>query len=273
MTGVAGELPLIDLHSHLVPGVDDGACSVGAAVEGVGRMVESGVRTIVTTPHLNASVTRDPGLRENILGAVDEAFEVARLAVSERYPELRFLRGHEVSLDAESPDLSDARIRLGDSSAVLVEWPWLQIPPETTPILHALQAQGVRPLVAHPERYKGYRPGVELPGEWRAAGAVLQVTFGSLFGCYGPQVRSVAAALLGRGWADCLATDFHARPHLRLFIREAREAFSRRGAGEAWELLTHANPGRICRGEKPLPVPPVEWNEGARRPSRPLTGR
>ncbi len=143
MTGIPAETALIDLHSHLVPGVDDGARSVEAVLEGVGQMAERGVRTIVTTPHLDASVTHDPGLLEDILGEVDEAFEEARLAVSERYPELGFLRGHEVSLDVPKPDLSDARIRLCGSAAVLVEWPFLRIPPATTWILRALRSQGV----------------------------------------------------------------------------------------------------------------------------------
>ncbi len=269
MSAHSAEFPIVDLHSHLVPGVDDGARSVDAVLEGVGRMAERGVRTIVTTPHLDGSLTRDSSLLEDFLSQVDEAFEEARRAVGERYPEIGFFRGHEVALDVTRPDLSDARIRLGDSDAVLVEWPWLRIPPRTPSIVRGLRSQGVRPLIAHPERYRGYRSDLELPGEWRAEGAFLQVTFGSLAGRYGPVACSIAAHLLRRGWADCLATDFHARPQLRLYVRAAREEFRRLGAEEAWKLLTSTNPRRISEGEEPLPVPPVEWDGGRHRPPHP----
>ena len=257
----AAASPIFDLHSHLVPRVDDGARSLEAVRDGVGRMVESGVRTIVTTPHLDGSMTRRRGCLEDFLGRVDDAYGEARREVRDAFPGVRFLRGHEVSLDAADPDLSDARIRLAGSDAVLVEWPYLQVPTSgTLSILRSLGSQGVRPLLAHPERYRGYRGRLGLPGAWRKEGAFLQVNFGSLAGRYGWHARAMAARLLSRGWVDCLATDFHCRPHLRLYIRAARAAFRRHGAEDVWTLLTATNPGRICRGEDPLPVPPVEWD-------------
>ena len=262
--------PIVDLHSHLVPRVDDGARSLEAVRHGVGRMVERGVRTIVTTPHLDGSMTRSRGYLEDFLGRVDEAYEDARREVRDAFPGIRFLRGHEISLDATDPDLSDARIRLAGSDAVLVEWPYLRVPSSgTLSILRSLGSQGVRPLVAHPERYRGYRGRPGLLGAWREEGAFLQVNYGSLAGRYGRRARATAARLLSRGWVDCLATDFHCRPHLRLYIRAARAAFRSRGAEDAWTLLTATNPGRICGGKDPLPVPPVEWDGEHRRTDRP----
>ncbi|MDE0082712.1 MAG: hypothetical protein OXT72_08705 [Gammaproteobacteria bacterium] len=261
MNPPAAASPIFDVHSHLVPRVDDGARSLEAVRDGVGRMVERGVRTIVTTPHLNGSMTRSRGYLEDFLGRVDEAYGDARREVRDAFPGIRFLRGHEVSLDAADPDLSDARIRLAGSDAVLVEWPYLRVPSSgTLSILRSLRSQGVRPLVAHPERYRGYRGRLELPGAWREEGAFLQVNYGSLAGRYGRRARAIAARLLSSGLVDCLATDFHCRPHLRLYIRAAHAAFRLRGAEEAWTLLTATNPERICRGEDPLPMPPLEWN-------------
>ena len=270
MTLPAAASPIFDLHSHLVPRVDDGARSLKAVRDGVGRMVERGVRTIVTTPHLDGSMTRSRGCLEDFLGRVDDAYGDARREVRDAYPGIRFLRGHEVRLDVADPDLSDARIRLAGSDAVLVEWPYLRVPSSgSLSILRSLGSQGVRPLLAHPERYRGYRGRLGLPGAWREEGALLQVNFGSLAGRYGWRARAIAARLLSRGWVDCLATDFHCRPHLRLYIGAARAAFRLRGAENVWTLLTATNPRRICRGENPLPVPPVEWDREDRCTDRP----
>ena len=253
---------IVDLHSHLVPGVDDGAISVPDALEGLGRMVERGIRTIVTTPHLDGSVTRDPQALEARLAVVDEAFKLVRAAVRDRHPEVSFMRGHEVKLDLPDPDLSDQRIRLGDSNFVMIEWPRLQIPPETPPVLRDLGSRGIRLLIAHPERYRGYGHDLVLVERWRHEGAFLQVNYGSLAGRYGPEAKSLALRMLERGWVDCLATDFHGRSYLRLYIDAAHQLFERLDAQRAWELLTQINPGRICRGEDPLSVPPVEGSRG-----------
>lgn len=252
----------VDLHSHLVPGVDDGARTVEDVLEGVERMVERGVERIVTTPHLDGSLTLDPGLLEVRMDEMDQAFEPARAAVRARWPKLKFSRANEVALDHPEPDLSHAGLRLGDGPFVLVEWPRMQVPPGAVRALARLREQGVELLVAHPERYRNLATGVESLGEWREAGAFLQVNYASLVGAYRAEVQGRAWELLARGWADCLATDFHGRSHLRLFMREGERQVREQGvaqgpAGEAWELLTQVNPERILRGERPLAVPPV----------------
>ena len=225
-------------------------------------MVEKGVRTIITTPHLDGSLTREPERLEDHLATVDAAFATLRDATSSAHPTLSLQRGHEVKLDIPDPDLSDSRIRLGDSNFVLVEWPLLMIPPETPPVLARLKAGGVRLLIAHPERYRGYDQELAVVGRWREEGAFLQANFGSLIGRYGPVPKAIVFRLLARGWVDCLATDFHGRPHLSLYVDSARETFERLSAGTSWSLLTQVNPERISRGEEPFPVPPVE---GGRR--------
>ena len=250
---------LTDLHSHLVPGVDDGATSVADALEGLGRMVALGFGAAVTTPHLDASLIRDPAAFEDFMARVDVSFEDLRLAVGRQFPEFVLRRGHEIRLDRPDPDLSDARLRLGGSDAVLVEWPGLQIPPETPTVLRALWAQGVRPVLAHPERYRGYDPAQGLADRWREAGAILQVNVGSLVGRYGPHVRAAAFRLLELGLADCLSTDFHGRPHLELHVEEARELFEVADASGTWAILTVENPARILNGEEVHEVPPLDF--------------
>jgi protein-tyrosine phosphatase len=251
-----------DLHSHLVPAVDDGACSLEEALDAVERMVERGVRSIVTTPHLNASTTKVASDREARLAEVDEAWNEVCGAVKVRFPTLGFRRGHEVMLDIPDPDLSDPRVRLSGTSFVLVEWPRLQIPPQTEPVLERICAEGYRPIIAHPERYRGMAQTIDLAGAWRRAGAFLQVNNGSLAGRYGDEARDVAFALLARGLVDYFSSDFHARAHLRTYLKYVTTFLEEQAASEQLELLTVTNPARVLDDEMPLPVPIVEMRSG-----------
>ncbi len=248
-------LAIGDFHSHLIPGVDDGARTLEDTLEGVERMVAEGIRKIITTPHVDASLINDAGPFQERMELVDRAWDEASCAVAERFPEVDFRRGHEVMLDLPDPDLSDARLRLGGSSFVLIEWPRLQLPPGTVDVLTRLLRSGVRPIIAHPERYVGFDRELELASEWKRAGAYLQVNYGSLVGRYGPQARTLALRLLRRGWVDYLATDFHARPHLKLYHREVVEALTELAGEEQISVLTVINPGRVFRDEEPIPPP------------------
>ena len=246
---------LVDIHNHLVPGVDDGARDIAAVLESVERMTRQGIRRIVTTPHIEGSLTSDPARLENRLGPVTEAWERAARAIQDSFPEVSYHRGHEICLDVPEVDLSDPRIRMAGTSFVLVEWPRLQLPPGTVRVLTRIREKGFRPIVAHPERYAGMGGALGVAGQWRDAGAALQVNYGSLVGRYGADAQSNALRLLRRGWVDYLASDFHGHPTLKIFKEEAWAMLVEFGAEEVLHYLCRSNPSRLLADEPPLPVP------------------
>ncbi len=246
---------MIDLHSHLVPGVDDGAADLDEARAALQRMRESGVTALVTTPHLNASATENPERLAALLDKLDQGWEPLQALVRDEFPGLRVERGVELMLDSPRPVLDDPRVRLAGTRFVLVEFNFQGVPPGAARVLYDMKMAGFHPVVAHPERYQHGGDPFAGPEEWRRVGAFLQVNWGSLAGRYGRGPQDVAWGLLERGWVDFLSSDHHARG--RVGARSAAELLVARGGEEQLQLLSEENPARLLEGQPPLPVPPL----------------
>lgn len=247
---------MVDLHNHLIPGVDDGSSDLEQSRAALDLMRSEGVDALITTPHLRGSITRRPDLLAARLEEVDAAWERLHWLVKESFLGLRVERGMEVMLDIPVPDLSDPRVRLAGTSFVLVEFPYMTVPPNSSSTIFELRMQGWTPVIAHPERYSGVDEQLEVVSEWRRVGGLLQVNCGSLVGRYGDQAKSTAWRLLRRGWVDYLSSDYHARG--RCAISEAREKLIEKGGEEQARFLFEVNPGRLLAGEAPEPVPPFQ---------------
>jgi protein-tyrosine phosphatase len=243
---------IIDFHSHLIPGVDDGAQDREQSLQGLLAMKAEGVEVVVATPHVDASLTARSHRLAERLDRIDGAWETFAEAASEAG--LAVARGAEVALDTPEPCLDDPRLRLAGTRFALVEFAYMNVPPNAVRVLGRIRDDGWVPVVSHPERYGG-TGSVEEPGSWREAGAYLQVNAGSLLGRYGPGPRRVAEELLARGWADYLSSDFHGRG--RPWVRQAAEWLLERGGESQAELLMETNPRRLLDGSDPLPVPPL----------------
>jgi len=262
----------VDIHSHLVPGVDDGARTLDDALESIDRMMALGIRTILTTPHFDASLLEGPGGSERI-EEVEKAFAHLTAAAAERFPTLDLRRGFEIMLDDPSPDLSDVRLRLAGTSFVLVEWASMRVPPGAAAVLERLVERGWRPVVAHPERYRDVGDIAAVASRWKDVGALLQVNHGSLTGRYGSRAERGARSLLESGLVDYLASDHHGRPHLELQLDEVVRQLENSDAEEQISMLIRTNPLRLLDDMEPLPVRPIRmgrgWRDRLRRLIRP----
>lgn len=248
MTGV------VDFHNHLVPGVDDGAQDESECESALEQFKADGVSVVIATPHLDGSMTTHPGQLADRLEELDIGFADLR-AVAGRVGGVRIERGVELLLDVPEPDLSDPRLRLAGGNYFLMEFPFMSVPPHSTRAVRALAGGPYKPIIAHPERYRGFVHTIDLALEWKGAGAQLQVNGGSLLGRYGKEARMAAFELLRRGWVDYVCSDYHCRgPAL---VADYCRLLEGMGASEQAYLLTVTNPGRIISGETPIPVPPI----------------
>ena len=163
---------MIDIHTHLLPGVDDGARTIEQSIEVLERFAAAGVTCVVCTPHLAASEA-DRVPIDRYRRTHREVCEVAPASITVQ-------RGWEIMLDRPGIDLTAPHLRLGASGAILVEFPRGPLPPGTEVELRRLCQSGVQPVVAHPERYGG--ASLDLIREWRAAGAMIQTDTAYLLG-------------------------------------------------------------------------------------------
>jgi len=246
---------LVDFHNHLMPGVDDGATDDAEARTGLDALWAQGIRMLVATPHVDGSLTRQTQQLEHRLAELDEGWRRLQAAAAERYPELVLKRGAEVMLDTPDPDVSESRLRLAGGKYVLVEYPFMMVPPQSARVLDHILAAGQVPIIAHPERYANLTADSTLPQEWREHGALLQVNAGSITGRYGPHARNNVLALLQRGFADFLCSDYHARGVPA--TSSAYAALSDLDGREHADLLMSVNPRRMLDGDVPIPVPPL----------------
>ena len=233
---------MIDIHTHLLPGVDDGSPSAEVSLPILQRFLEQGVEIVVCTPHLQAS---------RISQAPHEDYEIIFRALQDRAPrEITLLRGWEIMIDVPNVDLRDRRLGLGGSAAVLVEFSRMNVPAAAEGELMRLRMTGIIPVLAHPERYWGCTPA--LVRTWRNAGAAIQMDSAMLLGA--PNMSRLARALLAEGLVDCIASDNHGDQRS---LAGARQWLLELGATEQAELLTRGNARRMLDGQSPLPVAPL----------------
>lgn len=260
LAGAGVPAGMVDFHSHLVPGVDDGARNLGEAVRAVETLAAEGIRHVLTTPHIDASTISRPELFEKQQREVEEAWFRVVDACVDREPPMSFHLGREILLDTATPELSDPRVRLNGGPYVLVEFPRLNLPAGSEDVLGHISALHFRPVVAHVERYLYQGDPVVLWDDWRHAGAVLQVNAASYVGRYGAAARELAWRALELGWVDLAASDYHARG--RPWITQAREELTLAGGAAQEGALFDLNPRHLLRGEPLVAVEPLEQRRG-----------
>ncbi|BAS28247.1 tyrosine-protein phosphatase [Limnochorda pilosa] len=258
---------MIDLHAHLLPGVDDGPATLDDAVRMAETAAASGTRVVVTTPHMQ------PGgypYRPSVEQLTDRLNEL-RVALDERRIPLQVLLGSEVLFSVDVPERLRRReaLPLADGPYVLVELAGDEIPYGFEERLFELQLEGYHPILAHPERHPAFQRNPSLVHPLLDRGVLLQITGGSLLGQFGRASLMTAETFVLRGLAHLMASDGHSPERRPPVMKAARARVVELAGPEAALWMTEEAPARIVAGE-PLPTTvPV----GPARPRRRGLGR
>ena len=238
--------PLYDLHSHVLPDLDDGAHDLEMTLAMFRLSVERGVTGIVATPHSQHVDDRGG------IPTFNDRFGRARALLDEHSIPLDLLRGMEVRLVPDVPDRLAAGqyLPLGDSTHVLVEFDYTQWANYTEDVLFSIALAGFKPLLAHVERIEPLRkdPGKVL--RMVAQGYHAQITAMSLLGGFGSSAQSTAEHLLMRGAVHVVASDTHRTNGSRQpWPNGTAKRLAEVVGEEAAHTLIYDNPARLLRGE------------------------
>lgn len=212
---------IVDLHSHLLPGVDDGAQTLEASIE-LARLGEAeGIQDLVLTPHHRNGQYINRA--ETVLQATDQlqaAYQEAGLALRV-YPSQEIRLTEDFWTDYYNGDLLSLD---GEGWYYLIEFPSHTVPDWALDSLEELVHLGATPVIAHPERNKAFREDFDLLADFIEAGCLSQLTAASYVGAFGDRFRETSLAMVRQGLAHIIASDVHHKDHRPFRIQAAYRA-------------------------------------------------
>ncbi|MBQ7983258.1 MAG: hypothetical protein IJ302_06800 [Clostridia bacterium] len=238
---------MIDIHTHMLPGTDDGAEDLDEALRMAQAAYDSGTEYLVLTPHVNAS----PECPNYWSRAMFERFHAFRRAVHEANIPLGIGYGAEVFYTDALPGLlSEGKlIPLAGSGCLLIEFAFDVSPQIIRTALSQVSAAGLIPVLAHPERYFLTARDPRAIYDWVQSGCIMQINKDSLLGVFGDAVQNAAMTLLSHGLVHCVASDTHhaavRTPQLDTVYRMIEKKNGTRDA----QILLRENPLRMLHGQ------------------------
>ena len=253
---------MIDLHCHILPGLDDGPVNFDFSVAMARRAADAGIHVTVATPHIRSDYDVDPDGLEACVRKLNEAVEADGI-------QLRVLSGGEVSL-LKAAELDDDVLRqvcLGKSDYVLLESPYRSSDIDIEGIVRDVQARGFKPLLAHPERCPIFQHDPDRLKRLVNSGVLCSITAASMAGGFGSTVRRFTLELLHDGLVHDVASDAHDHLHRPPDLLSGFESAEAEipGIGEQASWFTVTSPVAMLAG-RPLPPRPDP-------PPRPPTSR
>lgn len=235
---------MIDLHSHLLPGIDDGASSIEEALSLARIAVADGITHMAVTPHVH------PGRFENTQQSILPVFEQFQAALVENEINLEVFAAGEVRLSAEMLGMFALKQlpflgEWNEQRVMLLELPHSHVPPGSDKLVQRLMDRGVVPMIAHPERNKGIMSDVSKLAPFVELGCLFQLTAMSVAGNFGVEAKRLSDEMLDKGWVTVIASDAHNSDRRPPVLSEAVEAASQLiGQAEARRLVWD-NPAKI----------------------------
>ncbi len=239
---------MVDIHCHILPGLDDGADNIEESIRMARLAVDGGTQVIVVTPHSNI-----PDSFQNYFGKTyAEVFKEFRLRLRAENIPLKILPGHEIFATGNFIELIKKKrlLTLNDSDYPLVEFAFTEPAGSVYSKLQLLLAEGFTPIVAHPERYAFVAEDDSAPFRLKNMGCLLQINKGSLKGAFGKNAYVASSNMISYELADFIASDAHS-PYMRTpFLADALEMLSEIHSPEYAERLLVRNPALVLLNKK-----------------------
>jgi protein-tyrosine phosphatase len=239
---------MIDIHHHLLWGLDDGASSIELSLDMAKMAAADGITHIVCSPHANGQYEYPP----DVVAA--KIAELQDLLNSQQIP-LTLGRGCDFHLSYENIQAAQedpARYSINSLGYLLVEIPDYGLPRGLAEVFYQMQIVGLTPILTHPERNKTLQTEQALLKEWLRAGVLIQVTAGSVVGRMGKKAERMAHELLANRWVHFLATDAHNTTSRPPKMQEAFDIVAKKYGPDYAHLLCNSNPLAAFMG-KPMP--------------------
>ena len=235
---------MIDIHSHLLPGVDDGSTSLQQTLEQLRIMAQAGVTKVYLTPHFMRNLYHNTG------SVIIPVFKDLQQSVKSANLNIQLELGCEFFIDNQAVDTITAEgLTLGDSNYVLFESMLQQLPSDIFTLTYQLQKAGYKLIMAHPARYANIIRNPELAEDFLHHDIYLQINAGSLLGMYGRNVQHTAIELLDRGLPHFIASDNHG-DHRESVQAEAYNFVCQHYGENIAIMLFERNPECISSGKK-----------------------
>jgi protein-tyrosine phosphatase len=255
---------MIDIHCHILPGLDDGAKNINVATEMGEAAIADGITHVIATPHASAEYKFDP---PRILAELTE--------LQTRFAgRLTLASGCDFHLNLENVrdfHLEPAKYTLNQKNYLLVEFSEFSIPPSTEDVLHGIRLAGVFPIVTHPERNRLILARPELLTRWMRLGCYVQITAQSVLGKFGAKAKAAAEKWLDQDRVHFIASDAHNADRRPLKLRAAFDAVTQRRGEKIGQALFRDNPLAALEG-RPLPhqpeIPPESSQNAYRKRKR-----
>jgi len=200
-----------DVHSHLIPGIDDGSKSIEDTFQLLEEFVALGYKKVITTPHVMSDFYKNTP--EIILSGLKDV----KAYIQEKKLDIEIEAAAEYYLDFHFEELieSDNLLTFGDNY-VLFELSFMQEPRRIKEVIFNLQTKGYKPILAHVERYPFYFNQWDKIEDFMNRGCIMQLNINSLSGVYGPQVKKMAEDIVQKGWISLIGSDCHHMGHLEI---------------------------------------------------------
>ena len=232
----------IDIHSHILYGIDDGSKTLEESIEIIKQHIEMGFKDIVLTPHYieNSKYETDNKEKTKLLETLKKETKKQKL-------DINLYLGNEVFVNNILEIKKEKISKINNSKYLLIEFPMNEKPKN---ILYEIKIQGIIPVIAHPERYSFVQKNPDLVDEWIEEGALLQSNYGSIIGVYGDNAKKTIKKLLKKNKIKALATDIHF-PNNKIYqnIEKSRKRIKKIIGEEKFIELTITNPKKIIENK------------------------